>query len=187
MAGFTIDTSRLAKCVVDLTKVPEGVFDFSGLEGYQPGKSVVVVTWFPPELIRQRGLPPEAICGIVPSADSGIDAEVFLQNGHFVETLHRLNAAYPDPELVEFVRTTNAPGVAVIDERSPDVNADIPSEDILGHYSLKKGALSAYHENENYRLVTEDGVFKLNPWLRKLLVEIVINGKSLRNWNLPRR
>ncbi len=123
MNEFVIDTARLTKCCIDLSKVPDGTVDFSGVEGYAPSGSVVVVSWFPAESIRERGLPAEAICGIVQSIDSDMTEDSFVQNRQFVDTLHEFNQNYPAPELIQFALSLSGPGVAVIDERLPDVRS----------------------------------------------------------------
>ena len=63
----------------------------------------------------------------------------------------------------------------MIDQRSPDVNAAIPTEDIIGHYEIENRKVARYVPNPNYRLLTSSGTFLLTPWLRRCLVSAVLS------------
>ena len=169
MSSNEIDTSNLTKCRVDLAKIPDGTIDVDALRERVQSDTVVMVTWLQPETIQRIGIPPEGICGILESDSTEITMDSFVQNRHFIDIVHRLNASHPDPDLMDFAKGSGVAGVAVIDQRSPDVDAEIPTEDIIGHYAVENGEVTEYFPNKNYKLMTDSGIFRLNPWLCRLL------------------
>ncbi|WP_422929091.1 hypothetical protein [Singulisphaera sp. PoT] len=135
---------------------------------------VAVVTWWSPDLVTRFGLPNGSICGVLADSEGAIDVENFLPQPSFVDVIHLVCRHYLDPGLVEFAREVPEQAVAVIDQRSPDVDAEIPAEDIIGSYSVAGGSIGEYTPNPAYRLVTPVGHFQLTPWLRKCLATAVI-------------
>jgi hypothetical protein len=166
-----MDSITLAVCHVDRSKTPDATLP--PIVGQDA--TVAVVTWIPVEKAFQIGLPRGAICGVLRDSTGGLVPENFIPNRDFIDILHYLNAHHLDPSLLEYVRSTSEPSVAVIDQRSPDVNAAIPPEDILGLYEIEDRQVVRYRPNPNYGLVTTRGTFFLTPWLRQCLVSAVLS------------
>lgn len=166
-----MDSISLAICHVDRKKLPAATLP--SIEGQ--GAVVAVVTWIPEEQIFQIGLPRGAICGVLRDSAGRIDPDNFMPNRDFIDILHHLNAHHLDPGLLEYVERTTEPSVAVIDQRSPDVNAAIPAEDIIGMYEIEDRKVVRYRANPNYRLVTAHGTFVLTPWIRQCLASAVLS------------
>lgn len=165
-----MDSISLAVCQVDPAKIAPGTIpEAEGQEGF-----VALVTWLPRDQVMRIGLPRGAICGVLRDGTQGIVPDNFVPNRDFIEILDYLNANHLDPSLIEFIQHADEPRIAVIDQRSPDVNADIPSEDILGVYQLEGGRIAQYEPNPHYRLVSARGTFALTPWLRHCLVSAVL-------------
>jgi hypothetical protein len=140
-----------------------------------PGQQLVaVVTWIPKEFVLRVGLPRGSICGVLRDDAKPIEPDNFLPNRDFIEILHYLNANHLEPDLVSYAASTIEKSIAVIDQRSPDVNAAVPPEDIIGVYEVAKKEVVKYQGNPNYRLITARGIFKLTPWLRKCLASAVL-------------
>ena len=173
--AFIFDSKQFGRLQIDLSKVPAGTIHFGG--GEPPSGVVTAVTWFSKELVEKKGLPAASICGVLPYLDAPLDEEHFTQNRQFIEMLHKLNTSFLDPDLLGFARSTVEPAVAIIDERSNDPNGPVPLEDIIGQYSIQNGQVVGYSPNPKYKLVTSHGVFKLTPWLRKTIVNVLIHGK----------
>ena len=165
-----MESISLKVCQVDQSKIP-----IAGLPAEDGNPFVSVVTWIPDDQILQIGLPRGSICGVLKNNATDICPETFVQNRDFIEILHYLNANHLDPGLVEFSQQTVEPSVAIIDQRSPDVNAAVPAEDIIGLYEIEERRVARYQANPNYRLVTARGIFRLTPWLRNCLQSAVLS------------
>jgi len=166
-----MDAITITQCVVDTAKL--GWSSDALLEFATDGK-VKVATWMPVELIKEMGLPKGSVCGVVPDLDEPLGVDNFVQSPDFIDIIHYINSIGHDEDLIDFAKTTSEKSIAVIDQRSPDVNAAIPSEDIIGIYDVESNSVGAYHSNERYNLVTENGAFQLTPWLRSRLVGTVL-------------
>ena len=176
---FEFDSNKLGRVQIDLSKVPAGTVHLGG--GAPPSGILTAVTWFSRNLIEKRGLPPASICGVLPYLDAPMDEEHFTQNHQFIQALHKLNLNSLDPDLLAFAKATIEPAVAIIDQRSTDPNGDVPLQDIIGQYSIVAGRVQGYQPNSAYRLITSQGIFKLTPWIRKSIVEVVVHGKLPRD------
>jgi hypothetical protein len=169
---------RLLICHIDAALIPEWLGDVPVTETKGSRDSVTVVTWLPAEIISRIGLPQGSICGFLPISHAAIDDGNFIEYRGFIDSIHFFCAHHIDPGLLDFVRKTFEKTVAVIDQRSPDVDAEIPTEDIIGCYRIESRRIGGYVPNPNYRLVTGGGCFMLTPWLRKCLASAVVPGES---------
>ena len=169
-----MDSISLLICQVDRSRIPMSTMPPDQLPGQQ---MLAVVTWIPEECALRIGLPRGSICGVLRDSAKPIEAENFVTNRDFVDILHYLNANHLDPDLVAYASQSAERSIAIIDQRSPDVNAAVPAEDILGVYEVENRKIVKYQPNPNYRLVTIRGVFKLTPWLRKCLDSAVLSEK----------
>jgi hypothetical protein len=164
----------LSICQIDPLKIP------AGMERQPKGSSALapflVVTWLPPDIVSRTGLPTGSICGVLNESDEPLDVKRMVEKAEFVGLIHSICAHSIDPELIRFATGTSEHTVALIDQRSPDVDAAIPTEDIIGSYAIEQGHVGKFSPNPNYRLITSKGCFQLTPWLRRCLAEKVIPG-----------
>jgi hypothetical protein len=62
--------------------------------------------------------------------------------------------------------------VAIVDQRTPTPDAEVPPEDIIGAFEVHNGMIvpELYRASPNHRLLTGDGFFQLDPLLAKCLL-----------------
>ena len=164
-----MDQFQFIVCEIDLALVPPDSIQLP--EGFDRD-AILVVSWLPQEMIKKIGLPPFGVCGSLRTDQHEITPGNFSPNQPFVETLHYLNSNHMDPDLTELAASSPEDRIAVIDQRSPDVDAAIPPADIIGVYQLTEQSVSGYEPNPNFELVTDAGMFKLTPWLRHCLTSM---------------
>jgi hypothetical protein len=169
----------LSICQIDPLKIPPGVLHEHHQKDGSPLAPYYVVTWLPPDMMSRVGLPRGSICGVLPDSNEPLAVEHLIETDEFLELVHSICAHDTDPELVSFAGKTAESAVALIDQRSPNVDAAIPTEDIIGTYAIEHGNVGKYSPNPNYRLVTSKGCFQLTPWLRKCLAMKVIPREPL--------
>ncbi len=165
---------RLTVCQVDKAHLPAWLSD---IPESRNNNTIVAVTWLPPEVVSQTGLPKDSICGFLTEPMETVAPEQFAEYRIFVGVIHGICRDHVDPQLVGIARRTNAENIALIDQRSPDVDAEIPTEDIIGSYQIKHRSVCNFSPNPNFRLVTARGCFQLTPWLRKCLWSLVLPAK----------
>ena len=167
-----MDQIELCLCTVDRKICPIEVLGLSG-------ETIAVATWIPGERIGEIGIPEIGICGIVKEPELKWYPDNFMQNRAFIDAVQSIASTHLDPGLAQYAKNCSEPSVAIIDQRSPDVNAAIPPEDIIGVYSIENGDVVGYSAGPNYRLITESGVFQLTPWLREQLwLSVFENGEA---------
>jgi hypothetical protein len=166
-----LDSIDLTVCQVEKAHLPAWLSDLPDLSN---GNTIIVVTWLSPEIVSQIGLPKDSICGLLADANKAVIPKQFTEYANFIEAIHEICKENVDPQLVEFASRTNERIVALIDQRSLNIDAEIPAEDIIGTYQTENGWIQKYVPNPSYRLVTSKGCFQLTPWLRKCLWSIVI-------------
>jgi hypothetical protein len=169
----SIDSIDLTVCEVEKAHLPAWL---SNLPGPRSDKTIIVVTWLNPEVVSQIGLPKGSICGFLAEPKEVVSPEQFTEYANFIEAIHKICEENIDPQLIEFASRTDKQSVAIIDQRSLDINAEIPTENIIGTYQIEKGLVQKYMPNPSYRLVTSSGCFQLTPWLRKCMWSILIPG-----------
>jgi|SRR5579871_237365 len=138
------------------------------------------VTILDDKLVFARGLPSEAIVGILVrplGPGEAITAEIFSRNRGFVDYMHAL-IARRGPELPGLIAEATRQGdgfVFVIDQRTPTPRGAVPPEDIVGAFEVKGGQVvsGSYRPSPNHRLLTSNGFFQLGPELQPcLLLEV---------------
>lgn len=166
-----LDAIRLTVCQVDKARLPAWLSDFPNSRS---DNTIVVVTWMRPDIVSQIGLPKDSICGFLMEPTETVAPEQFIEYRNFVDTIHKICRDHVDPQLVDFASRISEKSVALVDQRSQDVNAEIPTEDIIGSYRIENGSVSEFSPNLNFRLVTSKGCFQLTPWLRNCLSSLVL-------------
>ncbi len=161
--------TELTVCEVDKTRLPSWV----KLSEPHNAPVVVVATWLKPELVSRIGLPKESICGFLTEPNGSVTPEQFIAYSGFVDAIHNICRERLDPQLIEFAALISERKAVLIDQRSPDVNAEIPTEDIIGTYEIENSVVGKFTANPSYRLVTGNGCMQLTPWLRECLYSLV--------------
>lgn len=143
------------------------------------------VTVIPPETAFARGLPTEAIVGILlePAGEAaGVRPDAFAENPAFRALLDDVVGRHaPDlPEIEAEARRLGSGYVYVIDGRTPDPGAQAPAEDVVGAFQVKGGAIvrEPYLPNPKYRLLTEHGFFSLSDTLHRRLLEEIARRRA---------
>jgi hypothetical protein len=135
-----------------------------------------VVSLLPESRVFEKGLAPEAIMGALAGGDDAAPlAERFRPHRPFVDLLHDVIATHaPDlPGLLQAAREQGSGWVYVIDDRTPTPEGNVPPHDILGGFEVTDGVVvpGSYQANPNHRLLSSDGIFKLEPRLREHLMK----------------
>jgi hypothetical protein len=140
------------------------------------------VTCLPQEQVFARGLPPEAILGVLLrplAAGEAITPDVFARNRAFVDFLHAVVARRGPglPGLRSEARRQGDGWVYIIDQRTRTPQGPVPPEDIVGVFAVKDGEVvpGSYKRNPNHRLLSADGFFWLAPELQACLLEELAN------------
>lgn len=135
------------------------------------------VTLWPPDIAFSKGLIAEAIVGILHQelgADETIKPELFSRNSVFHRFLHEVIARC-GPEIPDLNAEAARVGfgfVAIVDQRTPTPDDQVPPEDIIGAFEVRDGTIvpELYRPSPNHRLLTIDGFFQLDPLLARCLL-----------------
>jgi hypothetical protein len=130
------------------------------------------------EQVFARGLPPEAIIGVLLrplEAGEPITPAVFARNRVFVEFMQSM-IARRGPELPGLVAEARRQGegwVYVIDQRTRTPQGAIPPEDIVGAFEVKGGQVvpDSYRPSPRHLILSADGFFQLGAELQACLLE----------------
>ena len=168
-------------------KIPE--FEFS-IARVRLGEEIKdVVTYLPMEKFFKEGLDPKAIVGMLTELIAEtetpvvlekplINPENFVRHRIFFDHLHSLVADIV-PKIPGFVEGARQQGTGyfyLIDARTPDPHGaplEDMEDDVVGAFELDSGRMksNSYWANQNYKLVTENGMFNL-PWLERELLKV---------------
>ncbi|HKF45645.1 MAG TPA: hypothetical protein VKG01_21330 [Thermoanaerobaculia bacterium] len=155
--------------------IPPGFFVY---KVHTPEGERNYVTLLPPERVQAKGLPAEAIVGLLarePAKGEPITPGVFEQNPAFVRLLHTVIAENGPAEsgLQAAARRRGEWCVSVIDGRTPDPAGRVPPEDILGSFEVRKGIVApeSYQPNAKHRILSDRGFFRLDRSLHQRLLE----------------
>jgi hypothetical protein len=165
----SLDALEITVCEVAKSHLPAWL----ELPKLSDSSAVIIATWLKPELVSRIGLPRESICGFLTKPNDCVVPDKFIEYAGFFEAIHNICKERLDPQLTEFASRTSERRAVLIDQRSPDVNAEIPTEDIIGTYEIENGLVGEFTANPNYRLVTSKGCMQLTPWLRQCLYSLV--------------
>jgi hypothetical protein len=134
-----------------------------------------VVSFSSPADAAARGIPEEAIIGILPSNVVDIKQATIKQNASFVLFLHKVIARHCSltPSLMNQALQIGRGSLFVIDGRATTPSGQQESEDILGVFQVEGGRIIAesYQPNPDYLLVSKRGLFALDTWLHARLLE----------------
>jgi hypothetical protein len=133
-----------------------------------------VVSFISPSVVANRGTPSAAIVGTLPSNVLKIDPETLKPNPYFVRFLHWVIAIHGPlaPSLMSAAHQLGNGTLLVTDGRVATTGQHKP-EDILGRFRLDQGRIVAdsYRPHLDYLVVTQNGLFVLEPWLHARLLE----------------
>jgi hypothetical protein len=135
------------------------------------------LTLLPPDVIRSKGLVPEAIVGSLlrlPSDAEGITPDIFARNGVFKQFMHDVIARYgpEQPDCSAEAKRLGNGWVFVVDRRTKTPGGSVPPHDILGCFEAKDGQVvpGSYQANPNHRILSDDGFFRLTEALHERLL-----------------
>jgi hypothetical protein len=142
-------------------KTPEGQFN--------------VVSFASPADVAARGIPQQAIIGVLPPSVVAIDQSTIKLNASFVLFLHTVIAKYGPtaPTLMDKAVQIDRGSIAVIDARTSTQGDPKESENVFGVFQAKDGRIipDSYQPNPDYLLVSKKGLFVLDVWLHSKLLE----------------
>ena len=142
--------------------LPEGVYLFSAVTDAVHH----YLSFIEPDEVFRKGLAGEAIIGEV-DATLSVSPAHFRGNSVFKAFLHEVIARVAPtlPESKQQARELQNGFLFVIDARVPDPTGEILPEDIMGAFRVADGEIvpDSYQINENHRLVSDKGLFRLHP------------------------
>ena len=133
----------------------------------------------PPDMVSgSGGLSGEAIVGdcvkLLGKGESITDAN-FRPNRRFVELLHDIVATetLALPNFQAAVRRQHTGWVYGTDLRTPTPAGEVPLHDIIGAFEVRNGVVveNSYWQNADHRLLSSEGIFKLEERLNSILRE----------------
>jgi hypothetical protein len=137
-----------------------------------------LVSLVSPDIAIEHGFAGTAIvgeCTHLPEEGEHITAANFRPNGAFVQLLHDVIAhqAPQLPGLQAEARRQRQGWVYIIDARTPTPGGHVPPYDVIGSFEVRDGEVApdSYRPNGNHKLLTEDGLFVLEPALHEKLME----------------
>jgi len=133
----------------------------------------------PADIDRLGGIPRDAIVGLVaqgtPYELHAFTPETFKPNPSFVRFLHGLihRCAHEIPGLKAEAQRIGEGHVYLLDGRTPTPQDAVPPEDIIGFVRAQNGRVvpGSYEPNENHRIVTAAGLFRLPIELHERLLD----------------
>jgi len=138
-----------------------------------------VVSLLPEDLVFRLGLTRQAVVGVIVDSNRELTPENFRPNKAFVDLLHSTIATYgPELEpLREAARQQVTGWLYVIDGRTPTPTGEVPPHDICGRFDLRDGVVvqDSYERNPNHDILSENGLFRLEPTLQQRLMDAVKN------------
>jgi hypothetical protein len=144
-----------------------------------------VISFLPAEHSFEKGIPDEAIVGVLPKGVTEIRHKDFRPNAAFRKFLHQVIAKHGAhaPGIQEEARRLGDGYVYIIDGRLPDPDGAVEPEDIIGAFQAKGGKVveGSYQASERHLLVSKRGLLVLDVWLHERLME------ELSRLNVPER
>jgi hypothetical protein len=144
-----------------------------------PGGIKEIVTPLTKDEVFSRGIGPDAIVGEFKpplTASEPMSSDQFLVNPSFVAFMHDLIARYA-PEEKRFkseAKKLIEGWIYIIDQRTPNPEGEVPSEDIIGAFQVDNGALipGSYKPNPKHRILSDSrGFFCLDKELHQRLLD----------------
>jgi hypothetical protein len=139
------------------------------------GKQTNCISILPSDFVLKNSSGKRAIVGYLEKED--VDQDEFTENTAFKEFIHK-TIANELPKETEFLnqgKKVNSGYMYVIDKRTKKPKGDIPFQDIIGAMNFENSlpVPDSYIPNNNYKLLTKDGLFQLPFSLEeKLLIEL---------------
>jgi hypothetical protein len=130
------------------------------------------------DTVFEYGLVGDAIVGEcihLLEEDDQVTTANFRPNRAFVRLLHDVIARQAPllPGLQADARRQRTGWVYVIDARTATPDGHVPPQDVIGGFEVHDGEVvpDSYRPNGNHQLLTEDGLFGLDPVLHEKLME----------------
>jgi hypothetical protein len=145
-----------------------------------------LVTCLSHDLVFRRGLPKEAIIGILQrplEPGERITPGIFAHNRFFVDFMHEI-IARSGPELTGLIAEARRQGkgwVYIIDQRTRNPRVNIPPQDVIGAFAVENGQVvpNSYQHNPNHMILSADGFVHLGNELQTcLLTELAKRANS---------
>jgi hypothetical protein len=152
------------------------LFDISNQMDSEKIKALSILSL---EEVNEIGkLPNEAILGFVCGENSSISMENFRVNRIFMNFMHTVisSEALQDPSIHESAIQQKNGWLYIMDERtSPDLEAEISPEDIIGAFEVKNHQIIAnsYKPNQNYSTFGSNGLMQLSASIHESLIKAI--------------
>lgn len=127
----------------------------------------------PKEVVFEKGVQSAAIVGFLQNEQ--LEFDDFVENKVFKDFFHQVIAQHL-PKQGDFLTEGKKIGtgyVYLVDKRTKKPKGDIPVQDIIGAINFENGNVvsDSYLPNNNYKLLTNRGLFQLPPALEEILLD----------------
>jgi hypothetical protein len=134
-----------------------------------------VVTFASPTDVATRGIPREAVIGVLPSNVVEIEQSTIKLNASFVLLLQSVIAKHGPtaPSLMKTALQIRSGPLVLTDARAATPSNQQEAEDVFGVFQVEDGRIAenSYQPNPDYLLVSKKGLFVLDSWLHSKLLE----------------
>jgi hypothetical protein len=131
------------------------------------------LSFISPDHVFERGMPGQAVLGLLTAGPDHFDREHFVPNRLFREFYHEVLAGNVArcPDLIEEAKRRKSGHIFIIDPRTPTPNGDVPPEDIVGAVAVDDGEVAGYEGNPNFEVYGANGPMRIGGWWRGVLVD----------------
>jgi hypothetical protein len=134
-----------------------------------------VVSFASPSDVAARGIPNEAIIGVLAPSVLEIKQSTIKLNASFALFLHGVIAKHGPtaPSLMKTALQIGSGPLMLTDARAANRSDQQESQDVFGVFQVEDGRITenSYQPNPDYLLVSKKGLFVLDPWLHSKLLE----------------
>lgn len=139
----------------------------------EEGKGRRFASPLPEDVIRDKGMPSEAIAGEFTGRATGSDPADFEPNPVFVKFLQWSIAKHirDCPEFVEEAKKRGEGSLLVVDARALPIEDAVEDEDLIGVVQVKDGKADKFSGFAKYIPYTSKGFTQLVPSLHKMYLQ----------------
>ena len=133
----------------------------------QDGRERTLLSVMPLDDGFERGIPSEAILGELHADADGLSEDNFTPNVAFIKFMHESIATHVRscPSLIERARHLGEGRLPLLDARVPTGQKQVNAADVIGFLEVDDGQIVRYTACMQHKLVYEDQVVKLEPFL----------------------
>ncbi|MCA9212404.1 MAG: hypothetical protein KDB27_05030 [Planctomycetales bacterium] len=129
----------------------------------------------------ERGIPSEAILGELAEGAVAVSEACFTPNVAFIKFMHESIATHVQscPSLIDRAKRLGAGKLPLLDGRVPDGQKQVNAADVIGLLDVEAERIVRYTANMQHKIVYDDQVMKLEPFLLERLIGDILRQDPL--------